>query len=449
MSYTPNSPPYPAYRATVKDSFAWDSTVRRWPIIVEGVVEDVKEALEKKKKDSQEYNEGHTILQGIERLKTEMKQNELLRPIQDSKTDTETWNLHLKTYFPSSTWLNGTWLFNECYLYRRLHECFAMTTYWRDYDPFLNQKNATFRSSYSSVFSLARKMPEFIQPLDKEQWTHVYHELVQVCLWGNATDLSLLTNMTVEDIKRLQAIEKDRLKEQQKFIVVDHTDQLLKQLETMHDGCIEFVLDNSGFELFVDMIFADWLIQTKTVSKVILNCKPIPWFVSDVMPKDVQILIDSCLDRNFFPQDADHTNEDVVALETLAKRWEQYIENGTLVVRSHDFWCSGLPYCYLKSEAPALYETMQQSDLVIFKGDLNFRKLVFCCDWPVTTPFVEAIGKDMADFTSVLSLRTNKADAMVGLKEGQEKEIEEVATYNEWRCSGKYAVIQYSKGYTK
>ncbi|KAI9031698.1 hypothetical protein CLU79DRAFT_785152 [Phycomyces nitens] len=449
MTYTPNDPPYPAYRATAKGSFAEDSTIRRWPIIIDSAITEVKDHMDKIDSHSPEHIEGKEILKGIETLKAEILQDKPLRLIHDDESDAESWNANIRKHFPFATWFSGTWLFNECYLYRRLRECFCTTTHWKNFDPFACQKISTFRSSYSSVFALAKKMPELIKPMDKEEWQFVYHELIQVCLWGNATDLSLLTNMTEEDIKRLQATEKHRLEEQRKFIVVDHIDKLWEQLETLENGKIEFVLDNSGFEVFVDLVLADWLIQTKKASQVIFNCKTIPWFVSDVMPKDIPILFESCLDPTFFPVDPKRTAEDVEALENMVRRWQRYVQEGQLVIRSHPFWCSGLSYWYLKSDALGLYNDMKNSDLIIFKGDLNYRKLVFCCDWPVTTPFEEAIGKDMADFTSIVSLRTNKADPIVGLEEGQREEIEKTASYNEWRCSGKYAVVEYSKGSRK
>ncbi|KAG0170022.1 hypothetical protein DFQ28_004965 [Apophysomyces sp. BC1034] len=441
---SPNNPPFPAYRATEKGSFAWDSTVRRWPIIIDSALVEINEALQKQSEGASQ-REGQKIIESMKLLKAEIAADKPLRLLQDDEKDTRSWNEHIKKHFPEATWFSGTWLFNECYMYRRIRECFSITTHWRDFDPFSSQKEATFRGSHRSVFELARKMPLMIEPMGEEKLEIVYNELIQVCLWGNATDLSLLTNMTEEDIQRLQAIEEERLAEQKKFIVVDNIDALWTKLKSIKDGRVDFVLDNSGFEVYVDLILADWLLQTKTASKVVFHCKTIPWFVSDVMPKDVPTLFECCLDPQFFPASATRPVEDVEALETMVMRWKDYVGNGQLVISSHDFWCSGLPYCYLNSEAPELFKDMATSDLVIFKGDLNFRKLVFDCDWPVTTPFKKAIGEDMGQrFTNIVSLRTNKADPIVGLREGQKEEIEKHASHNEWRCSGKYAVVEFN-----
>ncbi|KAG2220181.1 hypothetical protein INT45_005354 [Circinella minor] len=441
---SPNNPPFPAYRGSDKGSFAWDSTVRRWPIILDNVIIDLEKAVEKST-DEAARKEGKAILNAIVDLKNEMAADKALRPIADKEDDTADWNRHLANYFSGTTWFSGTWLFIECYMYRRLHELFRNTTCWRQYDPFNEQKLSTFKGSHNSVFDLARKMPTLIQPMTEEQQEIVYDELIQICLWGNATDLSLLTNMTEEDIKKLQAIEKDKLAEQKKRILVDDIEKLWEKIKSLKGGRVDFILDNSGFEVYVDLVLADWLLQSGKASKVVFNCKTIPWFVSDVMPKDLPILFDSCLDRKFFPGHENRSEEDFEALETLTKRWKSYVDDGKLIVREHKFWCYGLPYWYLKSEAPELFDELRQSDLLIFKGDLNFRKLLFDCDWPVTTPFKTAIGKEMGtEFTNIVSLRTNKADTIVGLRAGLKEELEKTVTPLEWRCSGKYAVVQYN-----
>jgi hypothetical protein len=131
-------------------------------------------------------------------------------------------------------------------MYRRFQELFNNSKHWQNYDCFERQKNSTFRGSYSTVFDLARKMPEIIQPMSEERLKIVYDEIIQVTLWGNATDLSLLTNMSQEDIQRLQAVEKDHLAERKKLILVDDTEKLWAKLKDLKGGRVDFVLDNSG-----------------------------------------------------------------------------------------------------------------------------------------------------------------------------------------------------------
>lgn len=91
---------------------------------------------------------------------------------------------------------------------------------------------------------------------------------------------------------------------------------------------------------------------------------------------------------------------------------------------------------------------MQQSDLWIFKGDLNYRKLVYDCKWPTTTPFSKAIGplgqgdEKAEGVPMAVSFRTCKADVVVGLNDGVEEKMDKVAP--NWMVSGEYAVISVS-----
>ena len=89
--------------------------------------------------------------------------------------------------------------------------------------------------------------------------------------------------------------------------------------------------------------------------------------------------------------------------------------------------------------------------MIIFKGDLNYRKLTGDLQWPTTTPFNKAI-QDLANSgLPILSLRTCKADVVVGLPEGVNeklcKEYQDQGNENGrlWSSSGKWAVISFNK----
>ena len=48
----------------------------------------------------------------------------------------------------------------------------------------------------------------------------------------------------------------------------------------------------------------------------------------------------------------------------------------------HPFWCTGFTYWELHNEAPDLFLHLSRSDLVIFKGDLNHRKVSVAALFP-------------------------------------------------------------------
>ena len=64
--------------------------------------------------------------------------------------------------------MNAPWLFAEAYKYRRLHECFSISKYWKDYDVFFRQKCDTFSRSSQAVFELSTR---FVEP-----WKYAEHE---------------------------------------------------------------------------------------------------------------------------------------------------------------------------------------------------------------------------------------------------------------------------------
>ncbi len=95
----------------------------------------------------------------------------------------------------------------------------------------------------------------------------------------------------------------------------------------------------------------------------------------------------------------------------------------------------------MKMVDPELYDTLGQHRLVIFKGDLNYRKLDGDTYLEATTSFKDALGG--FEPTNVLALRTVKADTISGLPENLFEELS--AQDPKWLVTGKYALIQLSK----
>jgi len=96
------------------------------------------------------------------------------------------------------------------------------------------------------------------------------------------------------------------------------------------------------------------------------------------------------LDTTFFSQHAQIplTAEDNASLKELATRWKSHLDTGKWrLSMSLDtplgegqaepldgFWTTGWAYQDMPALAPNLVEELAKSDLVIFKGDLNYRK---------------------------------------------------------------------------
>jgi uncharacterized protein with ATP-grasp and redox domains len=104
-------------------------------------------------------------------------------------------------------------------------------------------------------------------------------EMAEICLWGNKTDLSLLTNLTEEDIQKLQGA-KVRKASEKNILINDLSKAFAVLNNALNEGKLErrvgFVLDNAGFELFVDLILAGYRLYTGLATTVILHPKDIP-----------------------------------------------------------------------------------------------------------------------------------------------------------------------------
>ncbi|GAB1207005.1 hypothetical protein APSETT445_005709 [Aspergillus pseudonomiae] len=357
----------------------------------------------------------------------------------------------------------------------RISAYFALSTHWKGYDVFARQKMSTFKSSRPAVLELAARYKEIAQEAEKghdgktpeqvEQAERIlFSEMCEICLWGNATDLSLLTSLTYEDIQKLQGSQARKAAEEN--ILVNDLDAAFEVLNKARkekktgERRVDIVLDNSGFELFVDLILAGYLLSAGLATTVVLHPKLIPWFVSDVTPPDFRDLITALADPQSFYTAADESGREHTPLsETelsevnfLFEQWSRLHAEGKLVIRPHAFWTAPGGYWRMPNTAKDLFEDLQQSELVLFKGDLNYRKLTSDAAWDPTTPFTTAIGPmGPKSGVRVLAFRTCKADVVVGLPAGEDERLRQLpngggSEARKWAWSGKWAVVSFSDG---
>lgn len=278
---------------------------------------------------------------------------------------------------------------------------FRRASHWKDYDVFGRQKMSTFKSSRPAVVELAARYKDIVEQVRKvstvvrsddpakveEAERVLFMEMCEICLWGNATDLSLLTSLSYEDIQKLQG--SNARKESEKKVLVNDLPAAFSILrEGKEKGKslrVSIVLDNAGFELFVDLILAGYLLTEGLASEIVLHPKSIPWFVSDVVPQDFVGLLTALADpQAFYAALSDNgsdgaaaplTEGEVADLKFLFEDWSRLHGEGRLILRPSRFWTQAGSYWRMPHTAPEVLADLKESELVIFKGDLNYRKL--------------------------------------------------------------------------
>ncbi|ODV86462.1 hypothetical protein CANARDRAFT_6932 [[Candida] arabinofermentans NRRL YB-2248] len=445
----------PLYYNNDTHSFGFSTARSRWPNILATAVKDT-ELEYSQSKNQDKIDQGKVIAESIKALSKEITENcELTQFKNSSIPSLDSYDETLAS-MGGCTWLTGPWLFCECYMYRRVDALFKSSSEWLNFDVFNRLKRETFKSSSAGIYELAvryKQLKEQInaaETLDTETLKLLFEEFVDVSLWGNATDLSLLANASLDSIKSLQGKEA-RAKSAENILCNDLPlawDRLLSV--PFEERRVDFVLDNAGFEFYTDLILALFMLDAKLTKKVVFHCKTRPWMVSDTMIKDYDIFVQDMLDTSIL-------NEHHAELQHLVESVESYKAKGQFELQDSEFWTGDLDYWNLNSEetkygGKELWLYFQDSALVIVKGDLNYRKLTGDRHWPRDTPFVTALNKLASSGIHILALRTCKADVCAGLPTGKDEELCELwkSQGNEigelWCSSGKWAVISYSDG---
>jgi len=331
-----------------------------------------------------------------------------IHPLHESAKDTEFWNTALSAY-AGKTWLEVPWYFAETYFYRRLLEAvrYFQPGAWQGRDPFGEQKR---KQMEADIKRLAPEWDRFFtqEPGARFEW------LLHSSLWGNRTDLSHFS-LKAEVDTRLDTLTHRHL------ILINHTAQVYEYLAAGVRR-VDFVSDNAGREFFFDLALADFLLQEGRARQVLMHLKNQPFFVSDAMPDDFHLSI------------ALLKTAPAVKMRELDSRLEDALAAQRLKATSDPF----LTTCLMYRQMPAnLKRQLAQADLVLLKGDVNYRRLLDDAHWPFTTRMEDVIGYFPAPCAV---LRTLKGEIMVGLQPGQADAI--AAEDPQWLTNGKRGVIQ-------
>lgn len=325
------------------------------------------------------------------------KQNECsdLSFIQGKETKT------LKDFFESEPFFESEVLFYHVLLaqkeyFKNKNDFFAIkkdTDYTNEHDSYRKELENLFNQGnyYQNIKDQREKF--LSQQRD-------FRAILNYSLTANTGDLSQL------EINRPDSVR----------ILHDDTDKCFNFIISKKHKRFDIICDNSGAELFSDIYLAVFMIIHDYVNKVVLHVKGYPYFVSDATIDDFGKLVNTLT--------KDNSNSQL--LELLSKK--------KIEVKSHKFWTEAKYFYELPKD---LGINKNSTDLLIVKGDLNYRRLVMDKNWQTTDSFEKrCLIKDIP----VIAPRVLKSDVLVGVEpifvsmaKAQDKK---------YKTDGKWGVIQ-------
>ncbi len=394
-----NHYPPPLLTDPEDDYFSYNTITTRKPKIVQQVLDD--------------HAYPNRISRALQDLQSELAQGQPIRPLKPEPhaPDAEQWHNAWLPY-REKTWFEIPWFLAEVFFYRRLLEAveYFGEGEWAEVDPFLPRKQVEL------AHEIPWKVLDLALDYAADNFDAAFCTLLRHCIWGNRVDLS--HPHIVEELRQ-QAAGQESLGE----LIVDDTDAVLSVVQQAgEEAHFDFICDNAGTELLLDLALADFFLRRHRAKRVTLHVKFHPTYVSDTIPRDIDLTLEAMQQHQ------------TASVSELAVRLFTYLAHQRLVVKNHLFWNSDRFFW----EFPADIETgLRQAALVIIKGDANYRRLLGDAHWPPDVAYTDAVPFFPAPF---VTLRTMKSNVITGLQPGQAEALAQEDP--NWRVNGRRGVIQ-------
>lgn len=324
------------------------------------------------------------------------------------------------------TWHNVLWFLSEHYMF---HLLLLLTDYYTTgVDPFRPTKEAELEDDTPWRLLQTAVGISAQEELTSQSHHNQLKRFMKLCLWGNQSDsCNKDVKETVSGANASLVFDDDRL-------LVDHSDRVISYLEQKAAEAgdaaklgVDFINDNSGAEMLLDLALADHLLAHNWCGRVTLNVKMEPMFVSDAIGSDVYEHLEQMQRSTRSPE-----------VQALGRRLAEYVRTQQLVIRPDIFWNR---YAFFHQMPPEMQARLaKEAALVIVKGDLNYRRLMADRLWPPSMAMKEVVPYFP---TAFVALRTMKSNLVAGIPAAIVAELEREDPM--WRFngnSGRSAVIQ-------
>ncbi len=353
--------------ASRSESFARFTLEKRFPDIIDKIIAN--------------NSFDRSINSRLELFKKEQYVKEF--PIVDGHTSWETFF----DRYGNQHWHTTPFFVLEVYIYNKI---LWLTDYYiNKIDPFLWIKSSDLQNNLSLFDRFLSTYSSYTTP-----------EIITFSLQGNIADLSQLV----------------RSEGANHTTISNDIEKCISHFEKHDLYQVDIILDNSGVELFGDLILAHHIIEKKLAQRVVLHFKKVPFIVSDATLQDLSMLLNA-LKR--FP--------------SLHKAINRHMEDGHIILKDELFWTS--PTHFFTEGFSAI---MEPSDMIISKGDANYRRFFGDKEVPVTERLDSLLGYLT---TPTLLLRVCKSEIISNIP----KEVILRLDYEDpkWKSNGKYGVIQF------
>lgn len=245
--------------------------------------------------------------------------------------DRDDWNSFLSD-LPSGerTFYQGCSLNAECYLYRKLYSFMENSIFLKRYDYFAKIKKLALTDSMDDVMALTKHTRRCEKNLE------TFSELLKINLWSNCNDVfsdpEAAQQLNLKVLKNVEAADE--------YVLVNQAEEIWRCLDTgdpKKPKQVDFILDNAGYELFSDLILAEYMVEQGLATKVRFHVKAHPWFVTDVTEQDFKWTLE------YLSKHADY----IISL--VGKKFLQFLDEGKfeLAPISH-FWTS--PHAFYRCD---------------------------------------------------------------------------------------------------
>ncbi|XP_022233748.2 damage-control phosphatase ARMT1 [Drosophila obscura] len=416
-----------------KRSGAYNTLRNRLPVILTNVIDTLtKDKSELVEKFSEAAREELKIIIGlISRLKYELQTDKPFQAFAGEEPDRALWNKFLNLLpDEESTVFRSCCLYSECYMHRKLYSFVENSIFLKPFDFHAKVKEHSLTSCMDDVLSLTKYTRRTDNSLE------MFGELLRINLWSNWNDTSRDPEATAL-APAPSPFNKNVLENvgaADGYILANQAAEIWQCLDNRKKNKlsqVDFILDNAGYELFTDFILAEFMIEKGLATKVCFHVKAHPWFVTDVTARDFQWTLE------YLSQHSDY----IISL--IGKKFLQFLEEGKfeLAPISH-FWTSPYAYYRMRDTDPDLYSSLQQSKLIVFKGDLNYRKLLQDVCWDSTQDMNTCLRGFLP--SNMCAVRRIKEEVICGLAEGVSETLSRKDPH--WMISGNYGVIQFVDG---